>query len=154
VALRPHLEDDDCEPNHLSKRAFCPPFTYGYSLARKEWCRFYVDNIRKVQWKENSFDSLVIKDSQKLVLRALVSSHAFPSDVRDQTRQKGKGLVILLHGSPGSGKTLTAGQLQSPVWLSLAVSLTLCRVCCRNYREGIVEHNNGRAEQGKPPMVF
>jgi ATP-dependent 26S proteasome regulatory subunit len=37
-----------------------------------------------------------------------VTSHRYPEDVRNQTEQKGKGLVILLHGSPGSGKTLTA----------------------------------------------
>jgi hypothetical protein len=87
----------------------CPPFVYGYSLARKDWCKFYVDNISDVQWKEKAFDSLVIGDSQKLVLRALVSSHMYSGSARDQTQQKGKGLVILLHGSPGSGKTLTAG---------------------------------------------
>jgi SpoVK/Ycf46/Vps4 family AAA+-type ATPase len=40
----------------------------------------------------------------------LVSSHRFPDpeNIRDQGELKGKGLVILLHGAPGSGKTLTA----------------------------------------------
>lgn len=42
------------------------------------------------------------------MLEALVSSHSFPVNARDQPEQKGKGLVILLHGTPGSGKTLTA----------------------------------------------
>jgi poly(3-hydroxybutyrate) depolymerase len=34
----------------------------------------------------------------------------FPKKSRDEVILKGKGLVILLHGSPGSGKTLTAGE--------------------------------------------
>ena len=89
----------------------CPPFAYGYSLARKEWCRFYVDNIKEVNWKPNAFDELILGDRQKDVLRALVSSHSFPANARDETQQKGKGLVMLLHGTPGSGKTLTAGKI-------------------------------------------
>jgi SpoVK/Ycf46/Vps4 family AAA+-type ATPase len=64
--------------------------------------------IREIDWNKNSFDSLVMDNSQKMLLQALVSSHAFPDNPRDQMQQKGKGLVILLHGTPGSGKTLTA----------------------------------------------
>ncbi|KAH8703539.1 P-loop containing nucleoside triphosphate hydrolase protein [Talaromyces proteolyticus] len=86
----------------------CPPFAYGYSLSRKEWSRFYVQILEPVPWKQNSFDSLVMKENQKALLRALVTSHTFPENARDQMQQKSKGLVVLLHGSPGSGKTLTA----------------------------------------------
>jgi AAA+ superfamily predicted ATPase len=107
------------EENHLSQVAIkpdpttldqmlCPPFVYGFSLAKKEWCRFYLPQIQEIDWKTNGFDSLVMKESQKTLLRALVSSHSFPDNPRDQMQQKGKGLVILLHGTPGSGKTLTA----------------------------------------------
>lgn len=107
------------EDNHLSQvgikpdpetinKMLCPPFVYGFSLARKEWCRFYLTLIREIDWNKNSFDSLIMNDSQKMLLQALVSSHAFPDNPRDHMQQKGKGLVILLHGTPGSGKTLTA----------------------------------------------
>src|SRR5438034_8513820 len=107
------------EENHLEQVAInsqgdpecmlCPPFAFGFSLTRKEWCRFYIDDIHEVRWNESLVESLVIGDSQKLLLRALVTSHAFPDNARDQMQQKGRGLVILLHGTPGSGKTLTAG---------------------------------------------
>ncbi|KAL9623850.1 MAG: hypothetical protein Q9160_001842 [Pyrenula sp. 1 TL-2023] len=107
------------EDNHLSQvsinpdpktldKVLCPPFVYGYSLARKEWCKFYIPHISEVKWKKDSFDSLVMKNNQKMLVQALVSSHNFPENPRDQRQQKGKGLVILLHGTPGSGKTLTA----------------------------------------------
>jgi SpoVK/Ycf46/Vps4 family AAA+-type ATPase len=89
-------------------KTLCPPFVYGFSLAIKEWCRFYLPYIREVDWNKKSIDSLVMQEEHKKLLQALVSSHSFPDNPRDQTMQKGKGLVILLHGSPGSGKTLTA----------------------------------------------
>lgn len=86
----------------------CPPYTYAFSIAHKRWCRPLVDELTDVSWKQNVWDSLVISDSERQVLRALITSHDYPEDARDQTQLKGKGLVILLHGSPGSGKTLTA----------------------------------------------
>ncbi|KAI0833924.1 P-loop containing nucleoside triphosphate hydrolase protein [Hypoxylon sp. FL0890] len=92
----------DPEPVH------CPPFTLGYSLGRKQWCRFFVDYIRDVEWNPNAWDSLVLPDKEKHLLRALISSHTYAKKPRDSMQQKGKGLVVLLHGTPGSGKTLTA----------------------------------------------
>ncbi|KAK9418246.1 putative P-loop containing nucleoside triphosphate hydrolase protein [Seiridium unicorne] len=86
----------------------CPPFTIGYSLGKKQWSRFFVDNLSNMSWKENAWESLILDDEQKNMVQALVSSHQYPEDARNQAEQKGKGLVILLHGSPGSGKTLTA----------------------------------------------
>ncbi|KAJ5964933.1 ATPase AAA-type core [Penicillium vulpinum] len=86
----------------------CPPYGYGFSLSRKEWGLFFIDSIENVKWKENAWDSLIIGDHEKLVLQSLVTSHSYPEDARDQSLQKGKGLVVLLHGLPGSGKTLTA----------------------------------------------
>ncbi|KAL0937400.1 AAA family [Colletotrichum truncatum] len=92
------------DPNPLT----CPPYVFGFSLSRKLWCRFFVENIGSVQWKTYVWDSLILEESQKLVIRALITSHAYPDNPRNQPEQKGKGLVILLHGTPGSGKTLTA----------------------------------------------
>lgn len=103
-----HLAQGGIAPLEAPDPALCPPFAHGFSLSRKEWSRFYVTQLQQVDWKENSFDSLVMKESQKTVLKALVASHNYPDNPRDQMQQKSKGLVVLLHGSPGSGKTLTA----------------------------------------------
>lgn len=64
--------------------------------------------MREVEWKTNMWNALIVSDEQKLVLQALVTSHHFPDNARDQPEQKGRGLVVLLYGTPGSGKTLTA----------------------------------------------
>lgn len=89
-------------------KKLCPPYVLGYSPSRKDWCRFFVPSIREVDWKTHAFDNLILPESQLTLVRALVTSHEFPSDARDEEQQKGRGLVCLLHGSPGSGKTLTA----------------------------------------------
>ncbi|KAH6682238.1 P-loop containing nucleoside triphosphate hydrolase protein [Plectosphaerella plurivora] len=86
----------------------CPPYSIGFSLDRKEWCRYLVDNLREVTWKDDAWKSLILDEEEKTVLQALVTSHRYPGNARNQPEQKGKGLVILLHGTPGSGKTLSA----------------------------------------------
>ncbi|KAI0021214.1 P-loop containing nucleoside triphosphate hydrolase protein [Xylariomycetidae sp. FL0641] len=85
-----------------------PPFVFGYSLTKKTWCRFLIMNLSPVRWKQNAWENLILEEEQKSVLQALVTSHPYPANPRDQPEQKGKGLVILLHGAPGSGKTLSA----------------------------------------------
>ncbi|KAK6849450.1 hypothetical protein PG995_013283 [Apiospora arundinis] len=86
----------------------CPPQTLGYSLSKKTWCQLFVDSIDEVEWQPDAWDSLILGEKEKLVLRSLVTSHQYSDRARDQMLQKGKGLVMLLHGAPGSGKTLTA----------------------------------------------
>lgn len=90
----------------------CPPYTIGYALDRKVWCRLFIDSIQEIQWRPDPMDELILPSTPKRILRALVGSHKFPEHARDEWDLKGKGLVILLHGTPGTGKTLTAGSCQ------------------------------------------
>lgn len=71
----------------------------------------------------SGFDDLVIPDEYKRIVKALVKSHALGSrrvENKDRDKQqidlirgKGKGLIILLHGVPGVGKTSTAESVAS-----------------------------------------
>lgn len=88
--------------------ALCPPYVFGYSCGRKAWGRYLVSNVGEANWRPDPFSNLELPNSQKRLVQALVSSHNFPNSDRDKIEQKGKGLVFLLHGPPGSGKTLTA----------------------------------------------
>lgn len=99
------------DPGPPDDLMLCPSYVYGFSLARKVWCKFFIDNIKHLEWNPNAFDSLVLPQRYKAVVRSLVNSHKFPGQNREAVDPKGKGLVILLHGTPGSGKTLTAGML-------------------------------------------
>ncbi|KAG4433617.1 hypothetical protein IFR05_010893 [Cadophora sp. M221] len=98
---------DQLQTTTLDPR-LCPPYVYGYSLEKKEWCKFFIDSMTEVGWKKDAMESLILPDPQKRLLKGLISGHEYPDRARDETTLKGKGLVVLLHGAPGSGKTLTA----------------------------------------------
>lgn len=67
---------------------------------------------------DTAFDQLVLPDGHKEIVVSLISQYFQDRDSRkteneeaDIVRGKGKGLIILLHGAPGVGKTTTAGKL-------------------------------------------
>ena len=86
------------------------PVVLGFAFSEKLWLEFTVSGVSDIVWNEGAFDSLVLPENQKSIVKALVSSHAFhPSrSIDDIISGKGKGLVAVLHGPPGTGKTLTA----------------------------------------------
>lgn len=63
-----------------------------------------------MQWDKFAFRRLVLDAEKKDLIQALVKNHL--ADTNDTSADliegKGNGLVILLHGGPGTGKTLTA----------------------------------------------
>lgn len=67
-----------------------------------------VDHIREVPWNEEAFNNLVFDDDMKEIILALVTNQLDSSKGTDLIETKGKGLIMLLHGSPGTGKTFTA----------------------------------------------
>ncbi|KAF7441907.1 SpoVK ATPase of the AAA+ class [Pyrenophora tritici-repentis] len=115
--------------------ALMTPRIYGYALQERRWHAFHVARIRDhdhslrtLQNTTTAFNDLVLPKTHKTLLQALVSnqtkqlrsqSSTSPSqqpstskvgnDISiDLVRDKGKGVIILLHGVPGVGKTSTA----------------------------------------------
>ena len=87
----------------------CSPTVSGFALSEKKWCRFFVDMVSAPQFSEKAFDLLVLPERQKSLVRALVEAHAQgTNDFDDFIEGKGRGLITVLHGPPGVGKTLTA----------------------------------------------
>lgn len=86
------------------------PVVLGFAFSEKLWLEFSVSGISDIDWNEDAFDSLVLPDNQKSIVKALVESHTFRAaqNIDDVIQGKGKGLVAVLHGPPGTGKTLTA----------------------------------------------
>ncbi|KAF2994996.1 hypothetical protein E8E14_000342 [Neopestalotiopsis sp. 37M] len=96
-----------------------PSAVPGYAFSLRKW---YIDRGREA--RDSNFDDLVIPDSFRDMLAGLVENHTSRSQrlqaremgVKsgqdhqniDVVRGKGQGLIILLHGPPGSGKTSTA----------------------------------------------
>lgn len=86
------------------------PVVLGFSFAEKEFLEFTVSGVKEIAWNEGSYESLVLPDNTKTIVRGLVESHKnHPKEgIDDVIQGKGKGLVAVLHGPPGTGKTLTA----------------------------------------------
>lgn len=68
-----------------------------------------IDRTTAVTWNKDAFNRLVIAPDTKEILLAAITSHgAHNGPTADLIAGKGQGLLILLHGGPGTGKTLTA----------------------------------------------
>ncbi|KAI0162322.1 hypothetical protein GGR57DRAFT_453834 [Xylariaceae sp. FL1272] len=118
------------EQDQFSRRCQTPPFAdsdlvllpstiYAYALRERKFFVGYTQNFGQIPTEENPFDSLKIKPEHIFIVQSVVSSHFQrktmeaipdfqPQMDQDLIRGKGRGLVILLHGAPGVGKTATA----------------------------------------------
>ena len=85
-----------------------PPGVKGFRIRDKKWLDLEVDLIEDVRWNEKALERLVLPDRTKKVIKALVTSKITTNRGTDLIEGKGNGLIILLHGGPGTGKTLTA----------------------------------------------
>ncbi|KAK8121675.1 hypothetical protein PG984_010345, partial [Apiospora sp. TS-2023a] len=83
----------------------------GFSLHRKKWQDIEVDRIQDVKWYKEAFDHLVINEDTKELIHALITNRIESEKNTDWITTKGNGLIILLHGGPGTGKTFTAESL-------------------------------------------
>ncbi|KAI0536026.1 hypothetical protein GGR58DRAFT_476751 [Xylaria digitata] len=106
---------DDIGPEAFKRNGPPSDFIYmtpltikGYDLKRKKWLDLEVDKIGPVIWNKQAFQHLVIKDKTKRLIQALISNQIEAENSTDLITGKGNGLIMLLHGGPGTGKTLTA----------------------------------------------
>lgn len=69
-----------------------------------------VSQLQPVAFRKNAWNRVVLDTEYKDIIQAMVSSYVDKTAMLDDlVAGKGAGLVALLHGPPGSGKTLTAG---------------------------------------------
>ncbi|OJD32290.1 atpase aaa+ type core [Diplodia corticola] len=81
----------------------------GYSFANGQWALFEVDKIEDVKFNDSAFDQLILPLDQKEMISSVVRVHSTRRVTFDDIISgKGKGIVFLLHGDAGVGKTLTA----------------------------------------------
>ncbi|KAI9662249.1 MAG: hypothetical protein M1821_008415 [Bathelium mastoideum] len=85
-----------------------PATIQGFHMQDKKWVKLPVDKLESVDWNENAFNSLAIDKGTKELVEALVTNKIEADKGTDLVAGKGTGLIMLLHGGPGTGKTLTA----------------------------------------------
>ncbi|KAH9838293.1 P-loop containing nucleoside triphosphate hydrolase protein [Rhodofomes roseus] len=99
------------DPTKLLEKDYllCTPVLLGFCCATKAWGAFAIGRTTEIQWSDEPFDTLVLGDAQKSLISSLVMEHTSHSlGFDDVVAGKGRGLVGLLSGNPGCGKTLTA----------------------------------------------
>ncbi len=86
----------------------CPPRVLGFFMVRKTWAQLLVEDVAYLGKNDgDAFNKLVLERQQKTLIRSLVSRHGEESEsseggsqqVEDIIEGKGKGVVILLHGT-------------------------------------------------------
>ena len=114
ILTRDIIEPDDelLDEDYL----VCPAAVLGYALRSRKWVSLNVTLVEDIKDHGTGFDSLVLPEGHKETLLALVQQIRGRNLVKesrlerqhmDLIRGKGKGLIILLHGEPGVGKTST-----------------------------------------------
>ncbi|KAH8168913.1 ATPase family associated with various cellular activities (AAA) domain-containing protein [Sarocladium implicatum] len=96
------------EPSSDDFAIMLPPQIRGFGMHDKRWKDLLVEHIQTIQWNKTAFDRLVLSSEKKSLITAMVKEHVLSDIATDVIEGKGNGLIILLHGAPGTGKTLTA----------------------------------------------
>ncbi|KAL6699996.1 P-loop containing nucleoside triphosphate hydrolase protein [Trichoderma pleuroticola] len=87
----------------------CPPLVPLYSFSVRQWCLAFIDDLYSIDWRSGILEELQIDEKIKAAIQGLVLGFsAHTSNFDDLVDGKGQGLVFLLHGPPGCGKTMTA----------------------------------------------
>ena len=84
----------------------CYNRVHGFSMRLKQWGWLDVEGIKAVKWYDNAFNQLVLSEQHKRSVLHLVKHYG--TSFSDFIEGKSGGLVFLLHGPTGTGKTLTA----------------------------------------------
>jgi len=107
-----YLDSDVSDELSDDQRMISTPIIRGYALKEKRWLEFYIDGVQDIKWDARAFDSLVLPHAQqdlKQLILAFADAHSEHLDGFDDIIQgKGRGVIMLLSGPPGVGKTLTA----------------------------------------------
>jgi len=119
------VSDDGDEPVQLKpltedQLLLTVPWVKGFVLKEKKWYSLAVNYIKPIIWND-SFSNLVLPHQEKDLLLAFAQSKIKSSEIffDDFVDGKGRGIIILLSGSPGVGKTLTAESIAEKMQVPL-----------------------------------
>jgi hypothetical protein len=86
-----------------------------FLLSSRRWRRVNVADVGVIDFNTEAYDKLILPANQKDIIQSLVNVHSNKLlSFDDVIAGKGKGMVFLLHGESGTGKTLTAGKFETP----------------------------------------
>lgn len=102
----------------ISDLVLLPSRVIGYSYRDRTFNAFNIDHLEPTSQNTEGFDGLELPKGHRKLVEALVKEHFIKKEAyekygkstpgMDIVSGKGKGLIMLLHGCPGVGKTSTA----------------------------------------------
>ncbi|KAF5724131.1 P-loop containing protein [Fusarium mundagurra] len=110
-ASDPKSEEGDGSDRLTDEEAMLTVSTVNcFSIERKVWCYAEIDHLTEIEWNTQALNNLVIDEAEKRLLVGFVGAtkNGQLQHFDDFVHGKGKGLVMLLCGPPGTGKTFTA----------------------------------------------
>ncbi|KAH0360118.1 P-loop containing nucleoside triphosphate hydrolase protein, partial [Aureobasidium melanogenum] len=104
------------------QKILCTHLVRGYALKEKIWLNLFVGSVQDVSFNKEAFDSLVLpEDTKELILGFTCTQQATRIAYDDVIQGKGRGIILLLCGPPGVGKTLTAESVAEHMHVPLFV---------------------------------
>ncbi|KAH0563403.1 hypothetical protein GP486_002024 [Trichoglossum hirsutum] len=108
---RPPAEEEDL--------LLLPDRVFAFVFRTRKWACLQLgkgpngaEKLRKRNPRKEPWNDLQLPDGHKRLVQSLIESHSADNTTKglqfDLVRAKGKGVIILLHGVPGVGKTSTA----------------------------------------------
>ena len=109
-------------------KLLCNHLIRGYALKEKMWLNLFIGSVKDVTFNKDAFDSLVLPaDTKELILGFTCTQQATRIAYDDVIEGKGRGIILLLCGPPGVGKTLTAESvaehMETPLFIMSAGDL-------------------------------
>jgi len=97
--------NDDIPPVLEEDIDLLPQFTRGFDLERNIWGLFDVDEVKPITFNDNAWKHIVLEESSKTIIEEVVGAFDFNKEAL--AGEEETGLVMLLHGPSGIGKTAT-----------------------------------------------
>lgn len=104
------------------QKILCTHLIRGYALKEKMWLNLFVNSVQDVVFNGSAFEALVLPENTKeLILGFACTQQAYRNSYDDVIQGKGRGIILLLCGPPGVGKTLTAESVAEEMKVPLFV---------------------------------
>ncbi|KAF8856386.1 P-loop containing nucleoside triphosphate hydrolase protein [Acephala macrosclerotiorum] len=89
----------------------CPSVISAFVLRDLQWATVNIDDIKPIEFEKDIMEKLVLPKREKNLLFSAMRSNAPAANESRRRYDSGDATIVLLHGAPGLGKTVTTKYL-------------------------------------------